>query len=59
MLKSTLMNNGHILTTFVAEALACVQVIRFEAESSYLASGLSSSVAMAVEIDIQGGRGGS
>ncbi|MBA0724711.1 hypothetical protein Golax_021376, partial [Gossypium laxum] len=29
-------NNGHIPTTFVAEALACVQVVRFEAVSSFL-----------------------
>ncbi|MBA0599564.1 hypothetical protein Gorai_005775, partial [Gossypium raimondii] len=36
VLKVKSYNNGHILTTFVAEALACVQVVRFEAESSFL-----------------------
>ncbi|MFQ6636590.1 hypothetical protein Gotur_014152 [Gossypium turneri] len=36
ILKSIIYENEHISTTFAAEALACVQVVRFRAESGFL-----------------------
>ncbi|KAG8474807.1 hypothetical protein CXB51_031504 [Gossypium anomalum] len=36
ILKSIIYKNEHISTTFAAEALACVQVVRFRAETGFL-----------------------